>query len=80
MPYVRVDIDDFDDDDIIEAVVRRNLEKEILKEFHINTINDSVINDSVISLIQEIYERRRTNQNYDIVLDKLIYLTIGKIL
>lgn len=79
MPYVRVDIDDFDDDDIIEAVVRRNLEKEILKEFqkefHINTINDSVI-----SLIQEIYERRRTNQNYDIVLDKLIYLTIGKIL
>lgn len=74
MPYISIDLGDFGDDDIIEEVARRNLEKEISKD------DRQALYDSYILLIQEIYERRRTNQNYDILLDKLIYLTIGKIL
>ncbi len=74
MPYISIDLRDFGDDDIIEEVARRNLEKEISKD------DRQALYDSYILLIQEIYERRRTNQNYDVLLDKLIYLTIGKIL
>jgi len=71
LPYFTVDISDFDSDDIIEEVSRRNLEKEICK---------CEIDEGTADLIQKIYELRRTNQNYDSALDELIYLTIGKIL
>jgi len=71
MPYVEVYLEpsevlaEIDTQDLIEELESRGS----------NTNSQNSIN----SLIQKIYELRRTGQNYDAVLDVLIYNTIGRI-
>jgi phage-related minor tail protein len=71
MPYVEVYLEpsevlrEIDTEDLIEELESRGS--------NMNSQN------SINSLIQKIYELRRTGQNYDAVLDELIYNTIGRI-
>lgn len=63
---VEVDLDEFDDDDIIEEMERRNL---------------SVIAspDETRSLLEEIYYKRVMNKDFTAELDRYFYLTLGRI-
>lgn len=63
---VDVDLDDFDDEDLIEELERRGLGLE-------------VAGSSGTDLLTTIYEKRRLGQDYQRELDELIYLGIGKI-
>lgn len=64
---VDVDLDDFDDDDLIEELERRGKSLEV---------NDRTGTE----LVTSIYEKRRLGKNFDRELDDLIYLVTGKIL
>ena len=68
---VEVDLDDFDDDDLIEILEGKGYEVNKISEY--NNPND------VILTINELYYLRRTGQDYQQVLDQLIYKSIGKI-
>lgn len=63
---VEVDLDEFDDDDIIEEMERRNL---------------SVVTspDEARSLLEEIYYKRVMNKDFTAELDRYFYLTLGRI-
>lgn len=63
---VEVDLDQFDDDDIIEEMERRNL---------------SVVAspDEARSLLEEIYYKRVMNKDFGAELDRYFYLTLGRI-
>jgi len=65
--YVEVDVelDDFDDDDLIEELERRGLGLEIA-------------NQSGTELITAIFEKRRMGRDYQRELDELIYMGIGR--
>lgn len=63
---VDVDLDDFDDEDLIEELERRGLGLEVAAR-------------SGTDLLTTIYEKRRLGQDYQRELDELIYLGIGKI-
>lgn len=63
---VDVDLDDFDDDDLIEELERRG------KGFEVD-------NHTPTELVRAIYEKRRTGKSFEQELDELIYITIGKI-
>jgi hypothetical protein len=71
MPYVEVYLEpsevlrEIDTEDLIEELESRG--------------SDMNSRNSINSLIQKIYELRSTGQNYDAVLDELIYNTIGRI-
>ena len=62
---VDVDLDDFDDDDLIDEMERRGLD-----------VTDS---GSASELIEKIWLKRRQGQDFTRELDRLIYATIGKI-
>lgn len=61
---VDVELDDFEDDDLIEEVKRRNL----------------VINTDMYGreLVERIHQLRRNGQDYQVELDQLIYNVTGK--
>jgi len=61
---VDVELDDFDDDDLIEEVERRNL-----------GVNTDMYGRG---LVERIYQLRRTGQDYQVELDQLIYNVTGK--
>ena len=61
---VDVDMEDFDDDDLLEELERRGIS----------------VGTKSLELINEIYELRRTNKPYDVILDLLILESIGKII
>lgn len=63
---VDVDLDDFDDDDLIEELERRG------KGFE-------VAGTAPTELVQEIYQKRRLGKDYQRELDELIYVALGKI-
>ena len=73
MPYVYkeveidVDLDDFDDDDLIEELERRG------KGFEVATARPT-------ELVEQIWLKRRMGQDYDRELDELIYVTTGRVL
>ena len=71
MPYVSVDIDldDFDDDDLIEEIERRGLDYNI----------QGVDADEARFMLETVHQLRRTGQNHEAVLDQLIYHVLGKI-
>jgi hypothetical protein len=71
MPYVSVDIDldDFDDDDLIEEIERRGLDY--------NT--QGVDADEARVMLETVHQLRRTGQNHEAALDQLIYHMLGKI-
>jgi hypothetical protein len=63
---VDVDLDDFEDDDLIEELERRG------KGFE-------VASRSGTELLTAIYEKRRLGRDYQRELDELIYVGIGKV-
>jgi len=63
---VDVDLDDFDDDDLIEELERRG------KGFEVAGTSPTI-------LMNTIYEKRRLGKDYQAELDELIYVTLGKI-
>jgi len=66
--YVQVDVDlsEFDDDDLAQELEYRG--------YHV--VKDDMPKDE---LIESIYLKRRTGQDYQTELDTLIYNVIGKI-
>ena len=73
MPYVYkeveidVDLDDFDDDDLIEELERRG------KGFEVATARPT-------ELVEQIWLKRRLGQDYERELDELIYAATGRVL
>ena len=63
---VDVDLDDFDDYDLIEELERRG------KGFEVNS-------ETPTELATAIYQKRRLGKDYQKELDELIYVAIGKI-
>ena len=63
---VDVDLDEFDDDDLIEEMDRRGLGVE-------------VADSTATELVGVIYQKRRLGQDFDHELDQLIYQVTGKI-
>lgn len=63
---VEVDLDEFDDDDIIEEMERRNL---------------SVVAspDEARRLLEDIYYKRVMNKDFTAELDRYFYLTLGRV-
>ena len=63
---VEVDLDEFDDDDIIEEMERRNL---------------SVVAspDEARRLLEDIYYKRVMNKDFAAELDRYFYLTLGRV-
>jgi hypothetical protein len=66
---VDVDLDSFDDDDLIEEMERRGLD--------LNT--QFVDGDSMRELLTQIWIKRRQGQDYQRELDQMIWYGIGKI-
>lgn len=66
---IDVDMDDFEDDDIIEEAERRGL-----SITGIRTPGDNK------DLLQTIFEKRRTGQDFASELDQLIYNGLGRLL
>jgi hypothetical protein len=64
---VDVDLDDFDDDDLIEELERRG------KGIEIAGTNGA-------ELVEQIYQKRRLGRDFDRELDELIYIVTGKFL
>ena len=63
---IEVDLEDFDTDDLIDELERRNMGMEVASQ-------------SGTDLVTAIYLKRRTGQDYQRELDELIYMSIGKI-
>ena len=66
---VDVDLEDFDDDDLIEELERRG--------FDMNT--KFVDGDQMREILTQIWLNRRTGKDYQQQLDDLIYFGLGKI-
>ncbi len=66
--YVTVDVelDEFDDDDLIEELERRGKGMEVASQ-------------TGTELLTAIYQKRRLGRDYQQELDELIYVGIGKI-
>jgi hypothetical protein len=73
MPYVSVDVDvdlgDFDTDDLIRELDNRG--------HGYNT--HGVDGDEAREFLQQVYQLRRSGQDYNSALDQLIYHVLGKI-
>ena len=63
---VDVDLDDFDDYELVDELVRRG------KGFEVNS-------ETPTELVTKIWEKRRLGKDYQQELDELIYVTLGKI-
>ena len=70
MTYANVEIDlsEIDTEDLIEELRDRSWEENCINNF------------SDIELVTQIYQLRRTGQDYQKELDELIYKTLGRIL
>lgn len=66
---VDIDLEDFDDDDIIDIIESRGY----------TVIDANLHSDTVLETIQEMYQRRRTGQDYQDLLNELFYKVLGKI-
>jgi hypothetical protein len=71
MAYIdgTVDLDDFDDDELLEEVVARNL---------VIALSETEGSETY-QLITSIWNKRRLGVNYDADIDALIYHVIGKV-
>ena len=64
---IDVDMDDFEDDDILEEMERRGL------GVAVSSPSDN------LELLQLIFQKRRTGQSFEQELDQLIYNGLGRI-
>lgn len=75
MAYIRVDVDldEFDDDDLINEVEMRGF----------TVLDDDEVDEKIdlytIELITNVYESRRCGKDYQRPLDELIHRMIGRI-
>lgn len=71
MPYIDgvVDLEDFDDDELLEEVVARNL---------VIALSEAEGSETY-QLITSIWNKRRLGVGYDADIDALIYHVIGKV-
>lgn len=71
MAYIdgTVDLDNFDDDELLEEVVARNL---------VIALSETEGSETY-QLITSIWNKRRLGVNYDADIDALIYHVIGKV-
>jgi hypothetical protein len=67
---VDVDLEEFDDDDLLDELERRGLD--------MNT--KFVDGDQMREILERIWMKRRTNKDYQRELDDLIYFGLGKVL
>jgi hypothetical protein len=63
---VDVDLDDFDDDELLDEVERRNL-----------SVNSSNPQEAV-RLLEDIYYKRVMDKDFTAELDRYFYLTLGR--
>ena len=63
---VDVDLSDFETDDLIEELESR--------------VGGSGVFSDGNNILQVIYEKRRLGQDYQVELDQLIYMSLGKII
>ena len=63
---VDVDLDEFDDDELLEEIERRNL-----------SVNASP--DEARRLLEDIYYKRVMNKDFTAELDRYFYLTLGRL-
>ena len=63
---IDVELDDFEDDDLIDELERRGRGFEVAGQ-------------APTDLVRQIYEKRRLGRDYQQELDELIYVTLGKI-
>lgn len=61
---VDVDLEEFEDEELLDELASRGM----------------AISSESTSIIEQIWQLRRTNQPYDHLMDDLIYDTIGKII
>lgn len=64
---VDVDLDEFDDDELLEEIERRNL-----------SVADASP-DEARRLLEDIYYKRVMNKDFGVELDRYFYLTLGRI-
>ena len=64
---VDVDLDDFDDDDLIDELERRG------RGFEVDSWTPT-------ELVTKIWEKRRIGQDYQKELDDLIYVALGRVI
>ena len=64
---VDVDLDDFDDDDLIDELERRG------RGFEVDS-------QTPTELVTKIWEKRRIGNDYQKELDELIYVTLGRVI
>lgn len=67
---VDIDLDDFDDDDLIDEIESRGY---TIDEF------DRPMGSTISEMIEQLHQLRRTGRDYQQVLDRLIYNSIEKI-
>ena len=72
---VDVDLDEFNDDDIINYLENRGYMVINNQDERVELINQ----DDIVELIESIYHKRRLGQDYQDHLDTLIYNVIGRI-
>mgnify|MGYP003350662450 CR=1 FL=1 len=73
MAYVEVEVDmnQFADDELVDEIQNRG--------YSVNDAEFMEQNDKILSIIQTIWWKRRTNQDFTADLDNLIYESIGKL-
>ena len=64
---IDVELDDFEDDDLIDELERRGRGFEVAGQ-------------APIDLVRQIYEKRRLGRDYQQELDELIYVAIGRVI
>ena len=64
---VDVDLDDFEDDELLDEIERRNL-------------GSNVSNESVAELVDTIYHLRRQGRDFEQELDRLVYAVTGRVI
>ena len=75
MPYVykevevKIDIDDFDTDELIEELERRGI------DYNTNGVDG----DEMRSVLEQVWQRRRQGQDYQQELDQLIWGVLGRV-
>ena len=73
MAYVEVEVDlnQFADDELVDEIQNRG--------YSVNDVEFTEQNDKILSIIETIWQKRRTNQDFSADLDNLIYESIGKL-
>lgn len=80
MAYIDVDLDQFDTDELIEELMYRGRDVELeLRKLGRGVSHEFGDGDRVLEIIQDLFQKRRTGQDYSDSLDSLIWHTLGRV-